>query len=336
MANILDKFNKVLSGTTRPVATTLAAEKASGATSATVVSTTGWDTDTAVHGIMYRTNSAGEKVAGSQIDWKATVSGTTLSNFTVTAGVDDTYAIGSTVELAPTAAWGDDMATGASTSLDQTTGHIATTGVATFTDHIDVADTKAIRDGNDNELIKFSQTASAVNEITVKNAATGNPARIEATGNDTNIGLNFVTKGTGEHQLNGVAFSGAWTSWTPTWANASVGNGSVDAKYKQIGKTVHFRLVFILGSTSTIGTGPTFTLPVTSASYNSIFEIGSGKLFDTSANGNYRAGVKANSTTIGGLEHWDLNNNTLSITSTSPMTWGNGDAILVSGTYEAA
>jgi hypothetical protein len=108
-----DKFNKVLSGTTRPVATTLAAQKLSGANSATVVATTGWETTTAVHGIMYRTDAGtGEKVAGSQIDFKADVSGTTLSNFTVTAGTDDTYEIGTTVELAPTAAWGDDMATG--------------------------------------------------------------------------------------------------------------------------------------------------------------------------------------------------------------------------------
>lgn len=105
-------FSKVLSGTTRPVATTLAAQKINGATSASVVATTGWETSTPVHGIMYRTDGNGDKVAGSQIDFKADVSGTTLNNFTVTAGTDDTYAIGTTVELSPTAAWGDDMATG--------------------------------------------------------------------------------------------------------------------------------------------------------------------------------------------------------------------------------
>lgn len=119
-ADITDKFSKIISGTTRPVATTLSAQKLSGATTASLTAATGWDTDTAVHGIMYRTDAGtGAKVAGSQIDWKATLSGTTLSNFTVTAGTDDTYAIGATVELAPTAAWGDDLVTGLLVSHDQ-------------------------------------------------------------------------------------------------------------------------------------------------------------------------------------------------------------------------
>jgi len=57
----------------------------------------------------------------------------------------------------------------------------------------------AIDDPNGNELIKFPSTvASAVNEITVSNAATGNPPKVETTGGDTNIGLNLVSKGTGE------------------------------------------------------------------------------------------------------------------------------------------
>ena len=66
-----------------------------------------------------------------------------------------------------------------------------------LTQNIDVADTKAIRDGNDNELIKFSQTASAVNEITVKNAATGSGPEIQASGGDSNIDVELVPKGTG-------------------------------------------------------------------------------------------------------------------------------------------
>lgn len=122
-ASINDKFNKVINGTTRPSATTLTAQKSNGATTATVASTTGWDTTTALHGIMYRTDTAGNKIAASQIDWKATVSGTTLSNFTVTAGTDDIYEIGSIVELAPTAAWGDDFANGMEVEHNQDGTH---------------------------------------------------------------------------------------------------------------------------------------------------------------------------------------------------------------------
>lgn len=130
MAAITDKFSKVINGTTRPVATTLASQKVSGATSATLVATTGWDTGTAVHGIMYRTNASNVKINGSQIDWKATISGTTLNNFTVTAGSDDTYEVGTVVMLSPTAAWGDDLVTGLLVEHNQDGTHSAVTATS--------------------------------------------------------------------------------------------------------------------------------------------------------------------------------------------------------------
>jgi hypothetical protein len=53
-------------------------------------------------------------------------------------------------------------------------------------------------DTNGNELLKVSATASAVNEVTLTNAATGNKPSLSATGGDTNIGFELVSKGTGE------------------------------------------------------------------------------------------------------------------------------------------
>lgn len=66
-----------------------------------------------------------------------------------------------------------------------------------------IADAGSIDDENANEQIKFSTTASAVNEITVKNAATGNYPQIQGTGGDANIGLKFVPKGAA-HGIVGV------------------------------------------------------------------------------------------------------------------------------------
>lgn len=62
----------------------------------------------------------------------------------------------------------------------------------------------SINDVNGNELVRVSATTSAVNEITVANAAAGNAPAISATGNDTNINLNLVGKGTGVVQAGGV------------------------------------------------------------------------------------------------------------------------------------
>jgi hypothetical protein len=54
-----------------------------------------------------------------------------------------------------------------------------------------------INDANNNEAIKFTATASAVNELTVANAATGNNPVVSATGGDTNIGITLTPKGSG-------------------------------------------------------------------------------------------------------------------------------------------
>jgi hypothetical protein len=61
-----------------------------------------------------------------------------------------------------------------------------------------------INDTNGNEEIIFTATASAVNELTIANAATGNNPNITASGSDTNIGINLTPKGIGEITFNGT------------------------------------------------------------------------------------------------------------------------------------
>jgi len=53
-------------------------------------------------------------------------------------------------------------------------------------------------DTNGNELLKVTATTSAVNEVTLANAATGVAPTLTASGGDTNIGFKLVAKGTGE------------------------------------------------------------------------------------------------------------------------------------------
>jgi hypothetical protein len=71
------------------------------------------------------------------------------------------------------------------------------------------------------ELVKFAETASAVNEITVTNSATGNAPEIAATGDDTNIDLRLATKGTG-----GVVFN-AGAVGTPSITTTSDTNTGI-------------------------------------------------------------------------------------------------------------
>ena len=86
-------------------------------------------------------------------------------------------------------------------------------------------------DTNGNESIKFTATGSAVNEITVTNAAASGDPAISATGSDTNIDLNLVAKGTGVVQSNGsaLAVTGKQTIWVPATAMyATTTNGCAD------------------------------------------------------------------------------------------------------------
>jgi len=77
-----------------------------------------------------------------------------------------------------------------------------------------------INDANGNEELKFTATASAVNEITITNAATGSRPDIAVTGGDTNIGLSITTKGTGLVLFNDGAYNAEATltdGATITW-----------------------------------------------------------------------------------------------------------------------
>ena len=56
------------------------------------------------------------------------------------------------------------------------------------------------------ELLKFSETGSAVNEFTIANASTGNNPVLSATGGDSNVGIEFTTKGTGTIKFNDLAY----------------------------------------------------------------------------------------------------------------------------------
>lgn len=126
-------------------------------------------------------------------------------------------------------------------------------------------------------------------------------------------------------ELNGTA--SAWTAYTPTVSNITVGNGVLVGAYKQRGKSVEFRIAFTLGSTSAVGTDPNFSPPVTSVATT---QVAACVLSDASAN-TYAAaayilagtGVVPKSATGG-------------ISASLPFVWTTNDQIQITGVYEAA
>jgi len=133
----------------------------------------------------------------------------------------------------------------------------------------------------------------------------------------------------------------AWTSYTPTWTSdsstPSIGNGSLTGRYKQIGKTVFFSLNLTYGTTTTGGSGAwMFGLPVTAYNANYQFPVSilnSGLAwYGAIANGNYK-----NSTSYFSIIHQNDTATTVwgGVTAGAPFSFGSGDTLTVSGSYEA-
>ena len=88
-------------------------------------------------------------------------------------------------------------------------GFVTTTGTQTLTNKTLTSPKigTSILDTNGNELFILTATSSAVNEVTYANAATGNNPSFTASGDDSNISINLVPKGTGSVQANGSPLS---------------------------------------------------------------------------------------------------------------------------------
>ena len=122
-------------------------------------------------------------------------------------------------------------------TLPTTTGTVALTSDITVTDTSTstlsnktltapkFADLGFIADANGNELIILDTVASAVNEVTLANAATGGTPTLTASGTDTDISLDLVAKGTGTVKAGGVNV--VTTTGTQTLTNKTLSGGSI-------------------------------------------------------------------------------------------------------------
>jgi hypothetical protein len=133
-----------------------------------------------------------------------------------------------------------------------------------------------------------------------------------------------------------VASSSAWTAFTPTWSgsvtNPVLGNGSfTGTKYLQVGKTVRFRLILTMGSTTTYGSGAWgLTLPVAPSDSqaaacvyvdSSASTRNAGTAWLTAGSGIFRMLPPTDASSAG-------------ISGTVPFTWATSDQLIITGLYE--
>jgi len=140
----------------------------------------------------------------------------------------------------------------------------------------------------------------------------------------------------GDGTTNNPIHIGHWQAYTPTLFNMTLGDGTLACAYARIGKTVICRISFVLGSTSAMGTGPAFSLPVTAAASNvspvSVLIVDSG----TTSYSGFAYLSSTTSVVITVLNATATYLNYVTITSTVPMTWVVGDQIYLTIAYEAA
>ena len=128
-----------------------------------------------------------------------------------------------------------------------------------------------------------------------------------------------------------TAHADAWTSYTPTLTNMTLGNGTMTAKYKQIGKTVYCSGKITMGSTSSVTGAIGVSVPVNAKDTNG---IGSALFYDSSTTAN-RSGGECDFSAVGRLEFFGGNGGGPA-TATLPFTWATSDQLRWVITYEAA
>lgn len=133
--------------------------------------------------------------------------------------------------------------------------------------------------------------------------------------------------------------NGAWAAYTPTWFNAGsthspigVGNGSLTGGFLHVGRTVHFWIRLVRGATS--GQGVTrwaLTLPVQPRNSQRVTGIGVIEIAGYPGPPVFFAGIYSGTygpsvwlRDAAGFLNWGSRD------------WSAGDAVLLTGTYEAA
>ena len=166
--------------------------------------------------------------------------------------------------------------------------------------------------------------------------ANDTPARLAVGANDTMLVADSTA-------ATGLAYKSAttlypWAAYTFTPNGLTVGNGTLTARYQQIGKTVFAEVDLVWGSTTSITAGIVyFGLPVaaklagfTGAGMASYGDAGVGNYTGTATFATTTSFYLGLTTTSGTYAFENV------VTATTPMTWTTNDRITARLTYEEA
>lgn len=106
-------------------------------------------------------------------------------------------------------------------------------------DFLGFANGKGLADDSGNEALILAKTASAVNEVTLTTAATGNAPGLAATGDDPNITFRMNGKGTGGVEIEGTGTNdNATAGYVGEFMESNIASGSATALTTATAKNV--------------------------------------------------------------------------------------------------
>jgi hypothetical protein len=181
-----------------------------------------------------------------------------------------------------------------------------------------------------NKVVEVSGTV--LDGIDIKSGATGNI-----------IGDNDLTDTTTPIRDDGtdtVLPPGVWRTWTPTYTDLTLGNGTVVAEYTRAEGLIVARFDLTFGTTTTVdGTDPRISMPVTAAAgYAAEDHIGPAGLLDFGTQ-RYPGQVRAWDTAEFNVIIFGAGGTyatTGEVSATVPFTWTTNDRLTFTATYEAA
>lgn len=132
------------------------------------------------------------------------------------------------------------------------------------------------------------------------------------------------------------ALTGPWATWVPTLANLTLGNGTMTARFQEVGQSVDWYWQFLLGSTSAVGTAPSFTLPAVPGTHypftNPQFP-GQVHVLDTGI-AERQGALKLAASGVVTMAFWNATPALATISATTPFTFGTGDYLTAWGKFE--
>lgn len=224
--------------------------------------------------------------------------------------------------------------------------YLLTTGKAADADKLDNIDSAGFVQTSGNQTVAGIKTFSSIPVLPASNPTTANEAVRKGFADATYLGI--TAKAADADKLDGLDSTdfvlasglGTATAYTPIWtastSNPTLGDGTLQGRYIQVGKLVVVFINFVFGSTSSFGVGNHYlSLPFEAQSSGGGKFDGFARFRDEGIANYFRiAGIATTLSSTQITLFVSLTGNDNNWTPTSPFSMASGDNLVIQLMYE--